>query len=207
MNMRPRLTYANVVASLALFVALGGSSYAAIELSKGSVKRKHLAESAVTSKKVKDGALLAKDFKSGQLPAGERGPAGPPGTVDVSQFFTKTQSDARYLAAGGKAADANTVDGYDGSVLLRGPLTERESDATADATSRSGRTVHCDSDEIAISGGARWGTAPDDWPITESIPSGDGGWTVTVYNPTATSQDWTAVAYCAKFDSAPVVLP
>jgi hypothetical protein len=33
---RPRLSYANVVASLALFVALGGSSYAAIQLSNGA---------------------------------------------------------------------------------------------------------------------------------------------------------------------------
>ena len=32
-----RLSYANVIATLALFVALGGSSYAALNLPKGSV--------------------------------------------------------------------------------------------------------------------------------------------------------------------------
>ncbi len=32
-----RLSYANVVASVALFVALGGTSYAAVSLSRGSV--------------------------------------------------------------------------------------------------------------------------------------------------------------------------
>jgi hypothetical protein len=31
-NLRARLTYANVVATLALFIALGGSSYAAITI-------------------------------------------------------------------------------------------------------------------------------------------------------------------------------
>jgi hypothetical protein len=36
-RVRPRLTYANVLASLALFVALGGSSYAALQLPKASV--------------------------------------------------------------------------------------------------------------------------------------------------------------------------
>jgi hypothetical protein len=76
---RPRLSYANVVATMALFVALGGSSYAAVELSKGQVKKKHLAANSVVSQKVKDGSLLGRDFKAGELPAGEQGPAGPQG--------------------------------------------------------------------------------------------------------------------------------
>ena len=75
-RVRPRLNHATVVAYLALFVALGGSSYAAVQLSKGQVKGKHLAKNAVTTKKVKDGTLLGRDFKEGQLPAGAQGPAG-----------------------------------------------------------------------------------------------------------------------------------
>lgn len=35
---RPRLSYANVVATLALFVALGGSSYAAVEISGSQIR-------------------------------------------------------------------------------------------------------------------------------------------------------------------------
>ncbi|XAY03447.1 hypothetical protein DSM112329_00262 [Paraconexibacter sp. AEG42_29] len=78
-----------VVALLALFVALGGSSYAAAQLAKnsvgsatiknGQVKSVDLASSSVTSAKVKDRSLLAKDFKAGQLPAGKAGAAGAPG--------------------------------------------------------------------------------------------------------------------------------
>jgi hypothetical protein len=70
---------ATVISLIALFVALGGSSYAAVQLSKGQVKTKHIAKNAVTTKKVKDGSLLGKDFKVGELPAGEQGPAGPQG--------------------------------------------------------------------------------------------------------------------------------
>jgi hypothetical protein len=81
--MRPRLTFANVVSVLALFVALGGTSYAAVQLSKGQVKKKHLAADAVVSKKVKDGSLLGKDFKPGELPAGAQGPAGPQGPAGL----------------------------------------------------------------------------------------------------------------------------
>jgi hypothetical protein len=76
---KPRLTYANVVSTLCLFVLLGGGAYAASKLPKDSVGPKQLKADAVTSDKVKDGDLLAADFKAGQLPAGLAGPAGPTG--------------------------------------------------------------------------------------------------------------------------------
>ena len=91
--MRPKLTYANVVASLALFIALGGTSYAAIELGKNSVKSENIgkeqvkaadiARSAVSSAKVKDASLLAQDFEAGQLPAGPEGPKGERGLTGL----------------------------------------------------------------------------------------------------------------------------
>lgn len=87
--LRRRLTYANVVASLALFVALGGVSYAAVklpkksvgpaQLKKNAVTKVALGTDAVTSEKVENGSLLARDFKSGQLPAGLPGAQGPKG--------------------------------------------------------------------------------------------------------------------------------
>ena len=77
-RVRPRLTYANVLASLALFVALGGSSYAALQLPKGSVGTKQLKRNAVTSPKVKPGSLLVSDFRASQR-SQLRGPAGPEG--------------------------------------------------------------------------------------------------------------------------------
>ena len=38
---RSQLTYANVVATLALFLALGGGAYAATQLPKNSVAARH----------------------------------------------------------------------------------------------------------------------------------------------------------------------
>lgn len=59
---RTRLTFANVVSVIALFVAMGGTSFAAVALSRnsvrsahiknGQVKRADLARNAVTSHKV-----------------------------------------------------------------------------------------------------------------------------------------------------------
>jgi hypothetical protein len=85
---RLRPSPALVVACIALAVALGGTSYAAITLPKNSVGTRQLKKNAVTSPKVKNRSLLAVDFKAGQLPRGAQGiqgiqgiqgPIGPPG--------------------------------------------------------------------------------------------------------------------------------
>jgi hypothetical protein len=83
-----RLTYANVTATIALFVALGGSgAFAATQLARNSVGTPQLRDDAVTGAKVKDGSLTAADFRAGRLPAGskgDRGPAGPRGDTGPS---------------------------------------------------------------------------------------------------------------------------
>jgi hypothetical protein len=73
----------NAVAYLALFVALGGTSYAAVALPKNSVGAAQIKKDAVRSGDVKNGSLAAADFKAGQLPAGASGPTGPQGPAGV----------------------------------------------------------------------------------------------------------------------------
>ncbi|HEY8815154.1 MAG TPA: hypothetical protein VIP57_08630 [Candidatus Dormibacteraeota bacterium] len=70
-------TFANVISSLALFLALGGAgAWAATSLPASSVGTAQLKNGAVTAKKVRRGSLLASDFKSGQLPTGATGATG-----------------------------------------------------------------------------------------------------------------------------------
>jgi hypothetical protein len=73
--MRKRLTYANVMATIAVFVALGGSSYAAVTLTGKDIK-----DGTITGRDVKDKSLTAKDF-TGSLagPQGKRGKTGKTG--------------------------------------------------------------------------------------------------------------------------------
>src|SRR5947208_4683914 len=78
-KIRSRITYSNVIASLALFIALGGGAYAAIKIPKNSVGSAQIKANAVNSSKVKNRSLLAGDFKAGQLPAGPQGIQGVPG--------------------------------------------------------------------------------------------------------------------------------
>jgi hypothetical protein len=88
-RLRARLTYANVMATVAVFMALGGGAYAAVAIPANSIGSKQIKNNAVTTKKiarnavttanVKDGSLLKADFAAGQLPTGGTGPAGPAG--------------------------------------------------------------------------------------------------------------------------------
>lgn len=86
--MRP--SYANVTSSLALFLALSGTSYAvATTLPKNSVGDKQLRPDAVTGAKIKDGTVGGADLAPGVAasgprgPRGEQGPAGERGPSDV----------------------------------------------------------------------------------------------------------------------------
>jgi hypothetical protein len=88
-----------VVASLALLVALTGTSFAAVTLAKNSVGSVQLRQGAVTSPKVKDGSLGVVDLSltarrtlkgnSGPAgPKGDKGDKGDPGPVGVGGLET-----------------------------------------------------------------------------------------------------------------------
>jgi hypothetical protein len=53
-------------------------------------------------------------------PKGDKGDKGDTGTPDPSAFYTKAESDGRYLGAAAKAADAELLDGLDGSAFMQG---------------------------------------------------------------------------------------
>ena len=79
--LRHRPSPALVVACLALTIALGGTSYAAVTLPRNSVGTPQLKKNAVNASKVKNFSLLRVDFKRGQIPAGDRGPTGATGAT------------------------------------------------------------------------------------------------------------------------------
>ena len=78
------LTYANVMATVALFVALGGGAYAATALPSNSVGTKQLKNRAVTPAKVAPKTIaLFKGKKGGKGDPGRQGPQGIPGLQGV----------------------------------------------------------------------------------------------------------------------------
>lgn len=79
-------SHSTVVAYLALFLALGGTSYAALEISGRNVKDRSLG--------VRDLSLNARKALLGRR--GPAGPIGPAGRAGAGTGYTKTEADARF---------------------------------------------------------------------------------------------------------------
>jgi hypothetical protein len=76
---RPRLTYANLTATLALFIALGGGAYAAIRLPANSVGAAQIKNKAITPKKLAPNTMTLLKNASAPGPRGDPGPQGAAG--------------------------------------------------------------------------------------------------------------------------------
>ena len=66
-KIKSRLTYANVVATIAVFLALGGGAIAAIKIPKKSVGAKQLKASAVTEPKIANNAVTKDKIGDGAV--------------------------------------------------------------------------------------------------------------------------------------------
>jgi hypothetical protein len=113
--LRKRLSYANVMATIAVFIALGGSSYAALR-----VGSKQIADNSVRSRDIRDNNVKGKDVRNNSL-----------GGVDVRDRSLTADDLARDSVGAGqidesalgpvpKAVEADTIDGIDSSQFLRG---------------------------------------------------------------------------------------
>jgi hypothetical protein len=103
---RVKLTYANVISTLALFLVLsGGAAYAASNLGKNSVGPKQLKKNAVTTAKIKNEAVTAAKVKKGTLTGAQ---------INVSTLGTvpsaTTATNATNAANATNAQHAQTAD-------------------------------------------------------------------------------------------------
>jgi hypothetical protein len=144
---------AMVVACLALIVALGGTSVAAVtqlvprnsvgprQIQFGAVTGPKIRNNAITTAKVRNASLLRADFARGQLPAGATGPAGPAGPA----------------GAAGPAGPAGVI----GAITVRvNSVTVADGADSVPDTERVQR--NCEGNERAISAGTSWGDDDDD---------------------------------------------
>ena len=184
-----------VVACLALFVALGGTSLAVVNaLPRNSVGAVQLRNNAVNSQKVKNRALLAIDFKAGQLPKGTQGDKGNKG--DPGPPGPKGDTGAK----GDKGDKGDTGPNPAATAIVRqapGPPSSTTSEAL----------VSCLSDERAVGGGAAWATSSGGGipvVITDMpTPGGNGtiptGWRGVIRNMAAVgSVSGRVFAICVK---------
>lgn len=133
-RLQRRLSYSNIVATLALFVALGGASYAAVRLPENSVGTAQIRNGAVSRSKLKAGVINTKKLADGAV-VGAKVNASTLGTVPNAAFAATAQNattaaNAQHAAAADRAAQATAAD-FAGEAEYAEFLGERELPAGA----------------------------------------------------------------------------
>ena len=184
-----------VVACIALVVALGGASYAAVAIPKNSIgttqlRKKavtgsRLAANAVTGQAVKNGTLMAADFKPGEVPAGApgvQGPAGPKGDAGPA----------------GPKGDAGAA-GAAGAAGLSG-LEQVTVDSASDSSSPKTVFVTCPGAKKVISVGGTIYSAGGGIHLIWNSPVSSNAGVLAAEESVATANTWKleAVAVCAN---------
>jgi hypothetical protein len=167
---------AMVLAGIALLIALGGTSIAAVsqiprasigtpQLKNSAVTGAKIANSTITSADVRNGSLLRADFRQGQVPrgpVGAQGPQGPPGLSAREQV---------------------------------------SAESTLTSTAPKNITVTCPTGKKVIGGGVELsGGGRARVTVTENKPVGDNGWEAEAFEAVNTTATWKVVvhAICAK---------
>jgi hypothetical protein len=177
----------NHLALIALFFAIGGTSYAAVGLAPGSVGTRQLKNRSVTLVKIRRGAIGALRGQTGPRgPAGHTGPTGHTGPRG---------------AAGPKGST-----GPQGPAGTFGTVTIHSETLSVAAGAQSAAAETCPTGSVAVGGGASFGPSngtgegnvwiessrPD--PATGTSPT---GWFTIVDNSSGSAQDVTWYAECA----------
>jgi len=221
------LTVANVLSLTALFVALGGSAYAATKLGVGQVKAVNIAKQAVTNPKIKTQAVTSGKIKNLGVFAQDLGT----GSVITSKIAKNAVNNSKLgkEAVGANKIKANAVTeekiakeavgrakiGYEAvdaskissslyAQLVRNvsyynsiSVTNNEANKTA--------TVECPSGKQAVGGGVRLEGELKNVATTASYPyyngSAHNGWTAIAHESgEGPFGDWSIVAFavCAE---------
>lgn len=216
-KLKRHLSVANVLSCIALFVALGGSAFAAVKLNAGQVKAVNIAKQAVTNAKIKKEAVTSGKIKNGTVNALDIG-AGQvisekiaTGAVTGKKIGKKAVSPrtiAEEAVTGGKLAnEAVTASKLAPALyaqLVRNVAYVNTSSASNSEPNKTA-TASCPAGKQAIGGGVRLEGELAEVSVTGSYPLSSGalrtGWEAIAHEtgggqPGAWSV--TAFAICAE---------
>lgn len=178
-RIRKVLSFSNVVACLALFIALGGSVYAAGKISGTQIKANSIPGNRVkaktlTGKQIKPGSLTATQVKAGSLT----------GAQIKAGSVTGAQIDVGTLG-GVTASKISSIQYAASAVALTGGPTGNGATASCPAgTNVIGGGATVSNEELAI--------------VNDSGPNSTrNGWTATGFGPPGTSMTVTAICTAA----------
>jgi hypothetical protein len=225
-NLRGRITSAHVIALAALFVALGGTAFAAAtigtnDIKNGAVTKKKLhakavttkkiaplavttgkiADQAVTTEKIADQAVTTDKIADQAVTNGKIAPD----AVDSSKILdgsiqTGDLGDAQVSNA--KLADSSVTTGKIADAQVRaadlGPLVQATGPETAIANNTTGNmSVDCPAGSTVISGGGVYRGGTGNGNVTiRSSQRNGNGWNVVAYNESGASATYQVLAYC-----------
>lgn len=226
-KLKRHLTVANVLSCTALFVALGGSAYAATKLGVSQVKSVNIAPQAVINSKIKTQAVTSGKIKNNGVFAADLGN----GSVITSKLGKKAVTNAKLgnEAVGADKIKTNAVTeakiskeavtrtkiGYEAidsskiSAALYAQLVRNVSYYTAtsneDSEEVKSATVTCPAGKEAISGGVRLNGELKNVAVTGSTPYAVGnartGWSGFAHETgTGNPNNWSVTAFviCAE---------
>jgi Collagen triple helix repeat (20 copies) len=203
----------NAVAFLALFVALGGSSFAAVtvitgkNVKNGSLTAADVKNSSLTGADVKDKSLSPGDFNGSvtglkgdtgpQGPKGDTGAQGPKGDTGAQgpKGDTGAQGPKGDTGAQGAQGPTGPAGGLSGYEVVRGPTVP-------DAAGSYRTYANCPAGKVALGGGGSQGSSG--WYLDDSKPQANGaGWEVEYspgpgVNPSTNRGIGEAFAICAS---------
>ncbi len=149
-RLRPKLTYANVISTLCLFMLLGGVAYAATALPKNSVGPKQLKKNAVTGGKIAANAVTGANVADGSLTGTDINAATlskvPSATIATSAASANTADKANSATNADRASNSSALQGHPASDFL-------PSGATAANASRLGGQAADSFGTVMLGGG------------------------------------------------------
>ncbi|HEX5984412.1 MAG TPA: hypothetical protein VFY69_09425 [Solirubrobacterales bacterium] len=216
-TLKRHLSVANVLSCIALFVALGGTAFAAVKLGAGQVKAVNIAkqavtnpkikQQAVTSGKIKNGGVNALDIGAGQV-IGEKIATGAVTGKKIGKKAVSPRTIAEEAVTAGKLANESVVASKLSASLyaqLVRNVTYVNSSSVSNTEANKTATATCPAGKEAIGGGVRLEGELADVSVTGSYPVSSGtlrtGWEAIAHETGGGPfGDWsvTAFAVCAE---------
>jgi hypothetical protein len=216
-KLKRHLSVANVLSCLALFVALGGSAFAAVKLQAGQVKAVNIANQAVTNAKLKTQAVTSGKIKNGGVSALDIGTGQvtntkiATGAVSAKKLGKKAVSQ-RSLAneavttakIGNESVVASKISASLYGQLLRNLAYENSASVTNNEQNKTA-LANCPPGKQALGGGVRLEGELAGVAVTGSYPASNGtqrtGWEAIAHETGAGPYgDWSIVSFvvCAE---------
>jgi hypothetical protein len=191
-----RLSFANVVSVIALFVALGGSAYA---IGRHSVGNAQLRDGSVSTSKLQDHAVTGSKINKSTLGAV---PSATNATNAVNATNATHATDANHAnhatdaTNATNALSASTVSAGGVRAGALGPITTVSASAQVPLHQVGSVYVQCPDGAVVLSGGAT--TSSIYVTPTLDRKSDPNGWRYDAYNGGPDPADITVLAYCLR---------